>query len=324
MPDLVQDALEGFVVTAAFAGNTPVFALGDGTVRFGSGAAQRAVSVHKGAILVARPDGAGAILTAGDDGRVCRVTPDGAVTEIAARPRKWIDRLAVGPGGAIAFASGRTAWVRFPDGKEKTFEHARAIGGVAFAPKGMRLAASRYDGVTLWWPSAEGAPQDLVWKGMHLDVTFSPDGRYVVTTMQENALHGWRLADGKHMRMTGYPSKVRMVSWSAKGRYLATAGAQAAVVWPFHFKDGPMGRAPLELGFRSGLVTAVACHPTDEVAVIGYSDGAVLASRFADDARVSLREPDGAAISALSWDASGARIAFGTETGPAGVIDISE
>ncbi len=88
--------------------------------------------------------------------------------------------------------------------------------GVAFAPKGLRLAAASYNGVWLWYPGTEVKPEFLEWKGSHLGVTWSPDARFVVTCMQENALHGWRLATGGakpgHMRMTGYAAKPRSMS----------------------------------------------------------------------------------------------------------------
>ena len=77
------------------------------------------------------------------------------------------------------------------------------MGGLAFAPKGRRLAIAHYNGATLWFPNTAAAPERLEWKGSHVGVTFSPDGRYLVTAMQESALHGWRLVDGKHMRMSG-------------------------------------------------------------------------------------------------------------------------
>jgi WD40 repeat protein len=160
----------------------------------------------------------------------------------------------------------------------------------------------------------------LPWKGAHLRVTFSPDGKYVVTSIQENALHGWRLDDGKDMRMTGYPAKPRSTSWSAKGRFLATSGANAAILWPFHFKDGPMGRQPLQLGAREAVVTRVSCHPRDELLAIGYQDGMVLAVRVADAEEALLRRPAGSPITALAWDGSGRRLAFGTEDGAGGVI----
>ena len=137
--------------------------------------------------------------------------------------------VAPGPQGAIAFASGRNAYVRFADGKVKEFQHPRSVEGLAFSPKGMRFGVARYNGVTLHFPAADGKPVELQWDGAHTAVSFSPDGNFVVTAMQENALHGWKLADGKHMRMTGYPAKVKSLSWSAKGKWLASSGAPAAI-----------------------------------------------------------------------------------------------
>ncbi|TIW26158.1 MAG: WD40 repeat domain-containing protein, partial [Mesorhizobium sp.] len=95
------------------------------------------------------------------------------------------------------------------------------VEGLAFSPKGMRFGVARYNGATLHFPAADGKPVELDWAGAHTGITFSPDGAFLVTTMQENALHGWKLADGKHMRMSGYPGKVKSLSWSAKGKWLA-------------------------------------------------------------------------------------------------------
>jgi len=219
--------------------------------------------------------------------------------------------------------TGRQVAVRFADGRERSLDLPRAAGGIAFAPKGTRLAIARYDGVTLWWPATEAAPTELAWNGAHLGASFSPDGKYVVTAMQDNALHGWRLSDGKDMRMSGYPSKPRSMSWSVKGRFLGTSGANAAILWPFHFKDGPMGKAPLQLGAREVLTTRVACHPKEEMVAVGYSDGMILAVRFGDAEEAVMRRPGGGRISTLSWDASGRRLAYGTEEGAAGIIAAS-
>jgi hypothetical protein len=85
-----------------------------------------------------------------------------------------------------------------------------------------------------------------------------------------------------------------------------------------------MGKAPLELGTRGNmLTTSVACHPTEEIVAIGYQDGMVLAVRFADAKEVLLRRPGKGPVSSMTWDADGKRLAFGTEAGECGVIDIS-
>lgn len=324
MPSIQEFPFSAFVVDAAFLGDTAVYALGDGTVRRASGPAAEETRVHDGAILAAAPTLDGKrLITGGDDGLVASVDADGTVTKLAERPRKWIDHVAAGPAGTVGFASGRQAFVRFTDGRERTFDHARAVGGIAFAPKGLRLAVARYEGVTLWWAGTEAEPAQFAWKGAHIGVAFSPDGRNLVTVMQENALHGWRLDDGRDMRMTGYPAKPRSLSWSVKGRFLASSGANAAILWPFHYKDGPMGRQPLQLGAREELVTRVACHPTEELVAVGYRDGMVLAVRFADQEEALLRRPGGGAVSALAWDARGTRLAFGTEEGAAGIVDLT-
>ncbi len=323
MPSIREFPFGAFVVEVFFLGDTAVYAVGDGSVRLVDGPAARTVQAHSGAILAAAATPDGKLLTGGDDGLVALTDAAGATERVAERPRKWIDHVAAGPSGAIAFSAGRQAFVKFADGRERTFDHPRAVGGLAFAPKGLRLAVARYDGVTLWWAGTEAAPVMLEWKGAHLGVTFSPDGKNVVTTMQENALHGWRLDDGKDMRMTGYPGKPRSLSWSAKGRYLASSGANAAILWPFHFKDGPMGRQPLELGAREVVVTRVACHPREELVAIGYQDGMVMAVRFADAEEALLRRPGGSPVSALAWDKAGRQLAFGAEDGAAGVIDIA-
>lgn len=325
MPTIAPVDADGYIVRAGFLNDTAYFASGEGTVCFVEGGENR-ISAHKGGLLAAERtlDGR-ALVTSGDDGKIQQITPDGTINLLAERPRKWIDLLACGPNGAIAFASGRTAWVRLADGKENEFAHERAVGGLTFAPKGMKLAVARYDGATVWWANATGKPQEFSWKGAHLGITYSPDGKYLVTSMQENAMHGWRLSDEQDMRMTGYPAKVKSWSWSAKGRYLATSGANAAIVWPFFGKTGPMGQAPLQLGTRGDfLVTAVACHPKEDVVAVGYEDGMVMLCRFEDNAEVLLRRPGKGPVSSLDWDGEGVRVAFGTEEGEAGIISLQE
>ena len=243
-----------------FVDGAPVLALADGAVLIGEPEDQKRVIVHPdAAILTAISDGK-ILLTGGDDGRVVAMQAGGAPQEIADEKGRWIDALAM-RGKAYAWSAGKQVRARDEIGIVKTWTAPSTARGLAFQPKGYRLAATHYNGATLWFPKVEGLPQTLEWKGAHLDVAFSPDGRFLVTSMQENALHGWRLANSRNMRMTGYPAKTRSLSWSHDGQWLATSGADAAVVWPFKDKDGPMGKAPRECGVRQARVTRVAFHP---------------------------------------------------------------
>jgi WD40 repeat protein len=277
----------------------------------------------EGAILVAAGDGT-RLLTGGDDGRVVATTPDGKTRELAQAPG-WVDALALHPSGGIAFASGRKVAALDDKGRAKTWEAPSSARGLAFAPKGYRLAVAHYGGATLWFPNLDTAPEPLTWKGSHIDVTWSPDARFVVTSMQENAMHGWRLQpDRGHMRMTGYAGKPRSFSWSFGGAWLATSGADAAIVWPFGSKEGPTGKAPRECGLRHARVVKVAFHPNVNVLAIGYEDGCLLLVRFDDGAELLARRPVAdSAITALAWDKKGGRLAFGTADGQAGILVLS-
>jgi len=306
----------GLVVAATFLGAVPAFALGEGEVVLD---AEQRVPAHGGAILEAASDGA-RLFTAGDDGRVVATSPDGATETLVEAPGKWIDRVALGPDGALAWSIGKTAFARTKKG-DRSLDLPSSVGGLAFAPKGLRLAIAHYNGATLWFPNAlEAKPETLAWKGSHLGVLFSPDGRFLITSMQESALHGWRLADGQHMRMSGYPARVRSMNFTSDGKWLATSGANEVILWPFDSKEGPTGKQPRTLAQHQARVAVVACHPRQPVVAVGYADGLLLLIRLADGAAILVRQPEGTAVSALAWRADGQALAFGTEDGKAGTL----
>ncbi len=309
------------VVGVHFLGQTPVFVLGEAALLFAPAGGERKVQIHGGGILCSASDGA-RIVSGGDDGTLVETDAQGEIAKLATDDkRRWVDQVALAPDGSVAWSAGKTAHVLTKKGEARTFEAPSTVAGLAFLPKGFRLAIAHYNGATLWFPNAPGtAPQVFEWKGSHLGVTVSPDGRFLVTGMQEPALHGWRIADGKHMRMSGYSARVRSLSWTSDGDNLATSGSEQLILWPFDGKDGPMGRQPKILARSKSRVSVVACHPRQPVAAVGYADGAVVLARLDDGALIAVRQSDGQNVSALGWEAAGQILAFGTEPGAAGVL----
>jgi len=280
------------------------------------------VSVHGGGILSVVSDGK-RIITGGDDGKVVATDTKGEVTQLAQdAKRRWIDNVAVHSDGAYAWSVGKTAFVRSGKNEEKSFEVPSTVGGLAFAPKGLRLAIAHYNGVTLWFPNMAANAEFLEWAGSHLSVIFSPDNKFLVTAMHEPALHGWRLADNRHMRMSGYPGRVKSMSWSAGGKFLATSGADMVILWPFASKDGPMGKEPAMLAPLQARVAAVACHPKQDILACGYGDGTVLMVRLEDGAEILVRRNGTAAVTALGWNAKGTLLAFADEEGNGGILPL--
>ena len=312
--------LDAFVTDIVFDHGGAVFALGDGSVIWPDGAR---VAAHDGAILCAatHPSGDG-VVTGGDDGRLVWSKRDGAVA-LVNRPGRWIDAVAASTAsGLIAFSAGREVGVLdIGDGVfERRFAHPASVAALAFDPKGRRLAAATYGGAALWYARiAEQTPVMLRWAGSHIAAAFSPDGRFLISSMQEGALHGWRLNDAMDLRMGGYPAKVKSLAFIAKGAALATSGARGVVVWPFTGAGGPMGKQAMELGFdESAMVTRVAGDPAGSLVCAGLDDGRVWACNLDTQAITPLKAERGAPISALAM--AGRNLAWGDEAGGAGVL----
>ncbi len=321
----MSQSFDAFVTAALFdrAGRA-IFALGDGSVRFEDGTK---VEAHDGAVLSAtlHPSGEG-VLTGGDDGRLVWSHNHGA-QEIASVRGRWIDAVAASAESKlIAFSAGRELHVR--DAADpafaRTFAHEKSVADLAFDPKGRRIAAATYNGVALWYARiADQKPTMLKWAGSHVAIAWSPDGKFLISAMQENQLHGWRIADEKNMRMGGYPAKVKSLAFLSKGALMATSGANGVVVWPFAGSTGPMGKQAAEVGYdETALSTRVAAMPGGSWVAWGFDDGRVKACDLTAQRVLELKAGKGPPISALAMTADGRRVAWGDEDGGAGVVDV--
>lgn len=339
-----------------YAGGSMAFALGDGTLAVALGSWQRGPSlqprpdggmelveakeaavqprranVHQGSCMALAADPAGGFLSGGDDGRVVNMPISGEGVVLAYLPGAWIDNVATSREGVRAWSSGRRLH-RMQAHETRAIELPTTINALAFDSTGQRLAIAHADCVTLWQDSppvlqdglADTATTDLrrlAWPGLHRTLAWSPDDRYLVTGMQENALHGWRLADGGDIEMGGYEGQPRSLSFAGDGRYLATSGSMRPVCWRFD----PPGRAgpPDECGIASQVpVTRVACHPSQAVVATGYHNGSVLLCQPGSDAALCIKASGDGAVTALAWSGDGARLAFGTQNGALGWLSL--
>lgn len=274
------------------------------------------------ALCLAQDVGQEGFLSGGDDGRLVRIDAKGATAEVLKVQGKWIEHVAChAEAKMIAAAAGKQAILLGPKG-ERRLDHPSSVGGLAFAPQGKRLAVAHYGGVSLWWTASEGSAKLLPWKGSHVALRYSPDGKHVMTGMQDGELHGWRLADGQDMRMSGYPAKPLSLDWTDKPPYLASSGSEAIILWPFSGKDGPMGKPPLEIGQGGGaLVTMVAAHPSIAVVAAGFENGLVIAADVVSRRTITVKNPGEGRISALAWSPDGRFLLIGSEEGYSGIFD---
>ncbi|MEM9707248.1 MAG: WD40 repeat domain-containing protein [Pseudomonadota bacterium] len=290
---------------------------GDGTVWFfRPSLPPTIVEAHNGVVLSIAADGDG-VVTGGDDGRFLSISAEGDVEEITHFGTRWVDCVASSHGHR-ACSSGKEAHVWLAGRpKAAVFEHASTIGGLAFDDKGKRIAVAHYGGATVWQHDKRWKSSKLFWKGFHGDTCFSPNGKYLVTAMQENALHAWRLRDKGNFAMPGYPAKIKSLTWVGDTPHLVTSGADEAIAWPFDGKDGPMGRKPVCVAYNEDeLVTVVQNLPGDEAVFAGFQDGSVLFAKLDDmaSARV-VRGSTGAEVTAIAVLPSGSDLLIGDSRG---------
>ena len=291
------------ITNAVSIGNSIAVGFGDGSVRiFNSEQSSEPIKAHKSIVLCMSKDGNN-ILTGGDDGRFLKISLNGEVKEIGNFGSRWVDNVTAS-NGSLVCSSGKVVYLWAPDKKvPKLFEHDSTIGGVAFDKKGRRMAVSRYGGVTLWKKdySNKWKSSDLIWKGSHNKVIFSPDGKYLVTSMQENRLHFWRLKDKYAAGMSGYVTKVKSFAFAHDSKYLATSGAEYTVCWPFD-GDGPEGREPICFPYLGKkLVKLVEPFPYENAIFTGFSDGSVFLSQIENlDNTIIIRSSTSSEVSAIA------------------------
>ena len=237
---------------------------------------------------------------------------------------QWIDALAVRDDGAVAWAAGKTVRARSAKGEVKSLVAASTVRGLAFAPKGYRLALAHYNGASLWFPNTAEPPETLTWKGSHLDVTWSPDGRFLVTSMQENS-HAW-LAAGRrrqhaHVRLSGEAAVPVLVAGRPLARDLGRRGLRGLAV---REQDGTDGQTAARMRHSPDQGDPGRLSSKGLVIALGYDDGFVLLCRLTDGSELPVRLEDkaGGAMSALVWDDKGQRLLFGTRNGQAGLLTL--
>lgn len=305
-----------------------VVGLGDGALK-GISLTMEGVMVSGIAKLEATPLSAHAdlggegILVGTDTGRLILVK-DGRQSELGHIDGAWVEAIAVHDGAARrAFSARRNLVVLDADGSEvlRCDDHPSTVTGIAFSPDGAWVAAAHYGGVTVWnLAGTESDPVRLEWHGSHTSVAWSPSGAFIVTAMQDKEMHCWRWADRKSMRMSGYPSKIRNISWTADSQYLAASGADSVTSWDCS-GNGPSGKPPLEFGYvYNGIVRHVAAHPTDSVVAGGYSDGTVMIGNIEQETAMIARPGGGKPIVGLTWSPDGRTLVAADEAGAFAVM----
>ena len=216
-------------ISSADRAGASIAAAVDREVHLVSGAGDRVVARHAGAIHSIRfaPGGAG-LVSGGEDGVARVIGSDGApVAELA--QGEPIVRAVFSPDGRLVATSSPSGvprlWRR--DGGEvcRFQRHDKAVWDVAFSPDGALVATGSDDGTARLWRTDGCAPV----KSFQMDapantVTFTPDGRALVVGLESGEMIVLSPSDGRELaRLEGHGDVLTATAISPDGRRIASA-----------------------------------------------------------------------------------------------------
>lgn len=265
-----------------------------------------------------------ALVTYGQDATV-RVHAVGASTtermpiEVTLE-KGWAERVAWNADGSmIAASTGRTVCVLDASTgivEYRISDHKSTVCDLAWNPGNQRELATVCDGGAQLWRLGESAPfGHFDWGGASLLVTWSPNGRWVVTGDQTPSVHLYETRRRIPLHIQGYHSKVKALAWEGQGEWLASGGSKSITLWPCTGRRGPEGAEPIQLSGHHQEVIALDFMPGNSVLVSGGRDGQVLSWTPHRSSKPMLIAQRPVAITSVRWCPRGEALGFATADG---------
>ena len=236
----------------------------------------------------------------------------------------WVERVTWSPDGTLlAAAAGKKVrlWDTAGGLVREYGDHPSTIADIQWKPGTRELASAAYGQIALFHPDRAEAVRSLKWKGSQLVLAWSPDGQHLATGDQDSTVHFWIMKTGEDLMMSGYPTKVKELSWDFTSRYLATGGGSMPCVWDVSGK-GPAGTKPLQFEGHKARVTGLAFQHSGPLLASGGADGQVILWHPGRHKRPLAKTQADSGITRLDWSPADQRLGVGTESGAVRAYDL--
>jgi len=190
----------------------------------------------------------------------------------------WVERVVWSVDGTLlASAAGRKVrlWSAAGELVREFADHPSTVADIQWKPGARELASAAYGQIAMLHADRAEPLQTLKWQGSQLVLAWSPDAKHLATGDQDCTVHFWIMRTGEDLMMSGYPSKVRELSWDHTSRYLATGGSPVPCVWDVS-GAGPAGTKPKLLEGHGDKVTSLAYQHAGPLLASAAADGEVI------------------------------------------------
>lgn len=239
-------------------------------------------------------------------------------------PRGWAERCAWNADASlIAAAVGKAVHVMDPATLETRHlidEHRSTVTDFTWHPVLSNQLATASDGGARMWRLGETKPFARIDDGVAAVLTtWSPDGRWVVTSDQTPSVHLYDMKKRTPLFIQGFETKIKAFAWQTGGTHdvpsLALGGSPVITVWPCHGKNGPRNAKPIQLFGHLKEVTALDFPKDGPYLASGARDGFVLLWLPHHSNGPALVAREESEITCVRWSPDGLNLAYGTASG---------
>ncbi|VTS00834.1 WD40 repeat domain-containing protein [Tuwongella immobilis] len=194
-------------------------------------------------------------------------------------------------------------------------EQASSILGLAWRPNAAEFAVATSRGVQIW-DMAATVKATKEWAGAPTGMAWSHSGQCLAIGDQDATVHFWIIRGDHHLRMMGYPVKVKHLSWDAKDQLLATNAGSQVAVWDCT-PPGPEGRTPIMLPTAgdASLVTALGFQRFGTLLAVGTDEELLQLWDVRKPKQPVAKAKAPGVVSSVAWSPGDTRLAVGTESG---------
>ena len=279
-----------------------------------------------GTAAIAWQPGGKLLASAGQDGKV-RLWDAQTGSEMVAMDggSAWVEQLIWHPRGEwLVSAAGKKLrlWNAKGELLQNYPDQAATIAAVSWLPKGKEFITTCYGGVFFWSPENDSLIRRFEWKGSVLALAVSPDSQFIAGGCQDASVHFWHVKNGKNLEMTGYPQKVKELSWDSSSRFLATGGGEQVTIWDCSGK-GPAGSTPISFELHLKPLTALAFQNNGPILASACADGVIALWYPAVWKKVlTTTQFSEAGVSQLKWAPNDNRFAVGGDLGEVALYSV--
>ncbi|MHC9541208.1 MAG: caspase family protein [Vulcanimicrobiota bacterium] len=140
-------------------------------------------------------------------------------------------------------------------------------------------------------------------------VSFSPDGRYLISGGQDTTIKLWETETGRCLRSwKGHAGKVTSVVYSPKGGIAASCGEDKAV-YLWNVTTGALLKSP---GEQSGIIRSIAFSPDGKYLIAGCGSGTLKIWELSTGSFIRIIESDAFSFNSVAFSPDGTSVVAGS------------